>query len=145
MWPWNSRSITPQMIGILTKVFFKYVSNLVILAWTADELWCKQMIDTHTLTDTQTWAMTKPEGQNWPGVNIISIVFILYKCVICCKLMKVNVCVICVRNPVVLYSWKAKQSCDEFLITNIFLLQLTILGTTSASGFLSLLNPVKLS
>ena len=31
----------------------------------------KQMIDTHTqtLTDTQTGAMTIPEGQNWPRVK----------------------------------------------------------------------------
>ena len=27
------------------------------------------MIDTHTLTDTQTWAMTTLEGQNWPRVK----------------------------------------------------------------------------
>ena len=30
----------------------------------------KQVIDTHTLTDTQTGAMTIPEGQNWPRVKI---------------------------------------------------------------------------
>ena len=30
----------------------------------------KHMIDTHTLTDTQTGAMTIPEGQNWPPVKI---------------------------------------------------------------------------
>ena len=29
----------------------------------------KQVIDTHTLTDTQTGAMTIPEGQNWPRVK----------------------------------------------------------------------------
>ena len=62
------------MIGILTKVLCTYVSNLVILAWTADELSCGQASDwysnrnTHTLTDTQTGAMTIPEGQNWPRV-----------------------------------------------------------------------------
>ena len=65
----------PKIIGILTKVFCTYVSNLVILAWTADELLCGQAIDwythrhTHTLTDTQTGAMTIPEGQNWPRVK----------------------------------------------------------------------------
>ena len=60
----------PKIIGILTKVFCTYVSNLVILAWTADELSCGQASDwyTHTLTDTQTGAMTIPEGQNWPRV-----------------------------------------------------------------------------
>ena len=30
----------------------------------------KQVIDTHTLTDTKTGAMTIPEGQNWPLVKI---------------------------------------------------------------------------
>ena len=30
----------------------------------------KQVIDTHTLTDTQTWAMTIPEGRNWPRVKM---------------------------------------------------------------------------
>ena len=60
----------PKRIGILTKVFCTFVSNLVILAWTADELSCGQASDwyTHTLTDTQTGAMTIPEGQNWPRV-----------------------------------------------------------------------------
>ena len=29
----------------------------------------KQVIDTHTLTDRQTWDMTIPEGQNWPRVT----------------------------------------------------------------------------
>ena len=61
------------MIGILTKVFCTYVSNLVILAWTA-ELSCEQANDwythTGTLTDTQTGAMTIPEGQNWPRVKM---------------------------------------------------------------------------
>ena len=46
--------------------------NLVILAWTADELSCGQASDwythTDTRTDTQTQAMTIPEGQNWPRV-----------------------------------------------------------------------------
>ena len=56
-------------------MFCTYVSNLVILAWTADELSCGQASDwythrhTHTLTDTQTGAMTIPEGQNWPRVK----------------------------------------------------------------------------
>ena len=59
------------MIGILTKVFCTCVSNLVILTWTADEYRAdKQVIDTHTLTDIQTWAVTIPEGQNWPRVKI---------------------------------------------------------------------------
>ena len=52
-------------------MFCTYVSNLVIVARTADA--DKQVIDTHTdthtLTDTQTGAMTIPEGQNWPRVK----------------------------------------------------------------------------
>ena len=60
-------------------MFCTYVSNLVILAWTADELSCGQASDwythTHTLTDTQTGAMTIPEGQNWPRVKKTMVFF----------------------------------------------------------------------
>ena len=35
----------PKIIGILTKMFGTSDSNLVILAWTADELWCGQASD----------------------------------------------------------------------------------------------------
>ena len=34
IWPWRPRSNTPKTIGILTKVFYTYGPNLVILAWT---------------------------------------------------------------------------------------------------------------
>ena len=50
----------PKMIGILTKVFYTYGPNLVILAWTGDELPRGQASDYHThertdgRTDTQT-------------------------------------------------------------------------------------------
>ena len=46
----------PQTIGILTKVFYTYGPNLVILAWTGDELSRGQASDyrTHGGTDTQT-------------------------------------------------------------------------------------------
>ena len=44
----------PKIIGILTKVFCTYVSNLVILAWTADELSCRQASDWYTHTDRYT-------------------------------------------------------------------------------------------
>ena len=60
-------------MGILTKVFYTYGPNLVILAWTGDELSRGQaMIDAHTdgHTDWQTQATTIPEGQNWPRVKI---------------------------------------------------------------------------
>ena len=46
----------PKTIGILTKVFYTYGPNLVILAWTGDELLRGQASDyrTHGQTDTQT-------------------------------------------------------------------------------------------
>ena len=44
----------PKTIGILTKVFCTYVSNLVILVWTADELSCRQASDWYTHTDRYT-------------------------------------------------------------------------------------------
>ena len=63
--------LSPQTIGILTKVIYTYGPHLVILAWTgyrAD----KHVIDAHTdgHTDRQAQATTIPEGQNWPRVNI---------------------------------------------------------------------------
>ena len=46
----------PKTIGILTKVCYTYGPNLVILAWTGDELSHGQASDyrTHRRTDTQT-------------------------------------------------------------------------------------------
>ena len=44
----------PKIIGILNKVFCTYVSNLVILAWTADELSCGKASDWYTPTDRYT-------------------------------------------------------------------------------------------
>ena len=46
----------PKTIGTLTKVFYTYGTNLVILAWTGDELSRGQASDyrTHGRTDTQT-------------------------------------------------------------------------------------------
>ena len=46
----------PKTIGILTKVFYTYGANLVILAWTGVELSRGQASDyrTHGRTDTQT-------------------------------------------------------------------------------------------
>ena len=38
IWPWRSRSIAPQTIGTLTKVFCTSGPNLVVLAWMGDEL-----------------------------------------------------------------------------------------------------------
>ena len=60
----------PKTIGILTKVFYTYGPNLVILAWTGDELsrgqtWWR----TDGLTDGRTQATTIPEGQYWPRVK----------------------------------------------------------------------------
>ena len=65
----------PKTIGILTKVFYIYCPNLLILAWTGDELSRGQAsaYRTHRRTDghtdRQTQAMTIPEGQNWPRVK----------------------------------------------------------------------------
>ena len=61
----------PKTIGILTKVFYTYGPNLVILAWTGDELsrgqtWWRM----DWRTDGQTQATTKPEGQYWPRVKM---------------------------------------------------------------------------
>ena len=59
-----------KTIGILTKVFYISCPNLVILAWTGDELSCGQAgVDAHTWTHRQTQAMTIPKGQNWPRVT----------------------------------------------------------------------------
>ena len=55
----------PKTIGILTKVFYTYGPNLVILAWTGDELSHGQ---TWWRTDGRTQATTIPEGQYWPRV-----------------------------------------------------------------------------
>ena len=64
----------PKTIGILTKVFYTYGPNLVILAWTGDELSRGQASDyrTHGRTDTQTDAgndnTRRPKlasGKNW--------------------------------------------------------------------------------
>ena len=74
----------PKTIGILTKVFYTYGPNLVILAWTGDELSRGQASDyrTHGRTDgrthRQTQATTIPEGQNWPRVKM-SLKFTLSK------------------------------------------------------------------
>ena len=60
-----------KTIGTLTKVFYTYGPNLVILAWTDDELSRGQAsaYRTHRRTDRQTQATTIPEGQNWPRVK----------------------------------------------------------------------------
>ena len=38
IWPWKSRSINPNTIGILTNVFCRFCLNLVVLSWMGDEL-----------------------------------------------------------------------------------------------------------
>ena len=52
----KKKPTTKKTIGILTKVFYTYDPNLVILAWTGDELSRGQASDyrTHGRTDTQT-------------------------------------------------------------------------------------------
>ena len=63
--------LTPETIGILTKVFCSSGPNLVILAWMGDKLWRGQASDyrTNRRTHRQTQATTIPEGQNWPRVK----------------------------------------------------------------------------
>ena len=71
IWPWRSRSITPKNNRDLNQGLYTNGSNLVILAWTGDELSRRQASDyrTHGRTDTQTQATTIPEGENWPRVK----------------------------------------------------------------------------
>ena len=63
----------PKTIGILTKVFYVYGPNLVILADTGHELSRGQArdwrTDGQTHTHRQTQATTIPEGQYWPRVT----------------------------------------------------------------------------
>ena len=65
---WRSKSIAPRTIKILTKLFCTFGPNFVILAWMAQEFSHGQARDWHTdgQMDTQTQAMTIPEGPNWP-------------------------------------------------------------------------------
>ena len=58
------------MIGILTKVFYTDGPNLVIKAWTGDELLREQTL---WRTDGQTQATTIPGGQNWPRVKTVAL------------------------------------------------------------------------
>ena len=59
--------LPPKTIWILTKVFCIFGPNLVILAWTGDELSRGQ---TWWRTDGRTGATTIPGGQNWPRVKM---------------------------------------------------------------------------
>ena len=61
---------TPQIIGILTKVFYTYGPNLMILAWMGNELWSGQAWwRTDWRTDRRRQRQYL-EGQNWPRVKI---------------------------------------------------------------------------
>ena len=57
--------------GTFTKVFCICAPNLVILAWTGEELSCGQTRDWHTdrPTHTQTQATIIPKSLNWPRVK----------------------------------------------------------------------------
>ena len=76
----------PKTIGTLSKVFYTYGPNLVILAWTGDELSCRQASDYRTQwrtdgrTHRQPQATTIPEGQNWPRVKINEMLIFSIKC-----------------------------------------------------------------
>ena len=67
----------PKTIGILTKVFYAYGPNLVILAWTGNDLsrgqtWWLTDGRTDGLMDGQTQATTIPEGQYLPRVKMLN-------------------------------------------------------------------------
>ena len=62
--------LPPKTIRILTKVFCFSGPNLVILAWTGDELSCRQGSDWYTHRHRHTQATTIPGGQNWPRVKM---------------------------------------------------------------------------
>ena len=70
----DHRQSPHKTIGILIKVFYISDQNLVILAWTVDELSHGQAHDwrthRHTHIHTHTQATTIPEGQNWPRVKM---------------------------------------------------------------------------
>ena len=60
--------LPPNTIGILTKVFCFSGPNLVILAWTGDELLCGQASDWYTHTDTGNDNTRRPKlasGKNY--------------------------------------------------------------------------------
>ena len=64
----------PKTIGILTKVFYTYCPNLVILAWTGDELSHGQAsaYRTHRRTDGRTHRQTDAGNDNtrWPKLAL---------------------------------------------------------------------------
>ena len=80
----------PKTIGILTKVFYTYGPNLVILAWTGDELSRGQ---TWWRTDGRTQATTIPEGQYWPRVKTTALSTLFYKLFIVFWELLINKCV----------------------------------------------------
>ena len=75
IWHWSQDQSPNKTIGVLTKVFYTYGPNLVILAWMGDKLSYGQPHDYRTQRridghkDSQTQATTIPEGQNWHWVK----------------------------------------------------------------------------
>ena len=71
----GQRWLPPKTIGTLTKVFCIFSPNLVILAWTGDELsrgqtwWRPDGRTDVRRTDGRTGATTIPGGQYWPRVK----------------------------------------------------------------------------
>ena len=60
----------PKTKGILTKVFYTYDPNLMILVWTG--VVARTNLVTDGRTDGRTQAMTIPGGQYWPRVKMAS-------------------------------------------------------------------------
>ena len=68
----------PKLIGILTQVFCTFCPNLVILAWTGDELWCREVQNGVTF-DFEVKFDLEGQGQSPPKtIGILTKVFYTY-------------------------------------------------------------------
>ena len=68
----------PKLIGILTQVFYTFGPNLVILAWTGDELSCRQAQNGVNF-DFEVKFDLEGQGQSPPKtIHILTKVFITY-------------------------------------------------------------------
>ena len=95
----------PKTIGILTKVFYTYGPNLMILPWTGDELSRGQASDYRTdgRTHRQTQATTIPDGQNWPRVKKLLMLLCQFHC-----------SSVVIQHMITNFSWEKTRS--EFLL-----------------------------
>ena len=73
IWPWRSRSITPQSYWLLNQCLLHMYSKFGDAS--LNEWWVIAQTSPwliHTHTDTQTQATTIPKGQNWPRVKTVN-------------------------------------------------------------------------